>query len=61
MSEEMVGQAENFLKGHEDGKREGYMKALDDIHHEINSIPTRYNSISVELVNGLIKKLKDKK
>lgn len=57
MSEEMVGQRESFMQGHE----KGYQEALDDVLKQVNAIPSSYNTISVELVNGLIKKLKGKK
>ncbi len=60
MSDEMVGQRENFFKGHEAGMKEGYLKALEDVHKEINAIPASYNTISIPLVNGLISKLKGK-
>lgn len=57
MSDELVGQHEYFLQGH----AKGYQEALEDVLKQVNAIPASYNTISIELVNGLIKKLQGKK
>ena len=57
MSEEMVGNHGHFLRGYGEGQKEGYLKALADIKREVNAIPTSYNTITIELFNGLISKL----
>lgn len=57
MSEQIVGLEEAFQKG----VQKGYNEALNDIQKEINQVRYSFHSISIPIIEGLLKKLEDNK
>lgn len=60
MSEEMVGQSESFLKGHQVGLNEGYRKALIDVEVQLHCCDNDCGALSIIQLVKILEKLRDR-